>query len=1511
MDGAELTGSVVEKRIEHWKSKLLDISLKSRLINFKEGRSTLPIDLDDFNKFYQQLVYDGKKFLFSKKDSSSPNTLKLPIGDTEAGRRLYKIYLSAKESLTEQAVNTLYISFGLLEYSDNESAGTLLAPLVLVPVRIEKRKEPNKTVHPFILSFLEDDIQINPALRQRLLVHSNIDIDFEFEDIGEYFARLEEKVKEYGWKVVRERIYLSIFSFQKLSLYKDLCENKELAVNHPLVCALAGDKSMLDQIQGKKDDELAGEFDPYNTFYVLDVDSSQQEAIAAARKGISFVLQGPPGTGKSQTIANIIAQLLADGKKVLFVSEKSAALEVVKKRLDSAGLGHYILELHNADTAGKRWVLEQFEKSLVENKLYSVDESLINQLKESYDVLTTYCDELVSGQDENMPMYKVFERLAALDHVKFSDATINIPIDFAEYRKNFLLLEEIDQYEKQLREYRVSIFRHINNKGIGIFTDTMRESINKDLETALEAIEYLKDESERIWDISSLSFRCVSSLRALDQSIAPLINIPRTSYKLSDKWFALDIGRLKSIVSLCKVKADERDAIMKHLLLKYKNDVLTLGDVDEMYSMLSGIYSIFLFRWIDPKYRQYINKMRSLLLVDDHELSYEEVVQDVGQLSLYKRIEKEQAELCRELAAAIGEEHVSIHEVSSILEWVEQVRSVKEIDYKKLTSALLAGEDVSKVAASFRKHVDMFMDAYLRIADVFDAKMGELLKNIPWKGLCERLEYMYDNMDEISKWVELRNALDKLPPELYKMFEKSINDEDRNYKVSELYEKLFLQEYLRKTTLFYAKRGREFLDMTYNKFVESDREHKYFSRNRIIQMIESKKPKISLTSQSSELGLLKKEIGKSRRHKPLRKLFSEIKNLVFVLKPCFMMSPLSVARFIDPGDISFDVVIFDEASQIMVEDAISAIMRSKQAIIVGDSKQLPPTMFFKVNEDYDIEEDSEEAPSILDEASSILGTHTLKWHYRSRDESLIHFSNKYFYDNNLVTFPNNKIDSFAVQFEYVKNGVYERGGTRQNRVEAKRVVELIKEHFDTAPEKSLGVIAFSIAQQQVILEELEKFLTKYPSYNKYMNGDGLRQFFVKNLETVQGDERDVIILSVGYGRDSDGNFSINFGPINKEGGARRLNVAVSRAIEKVIVVSSILPSDIDESRTISEGVLMLKRYLEYALSGSMQRLREERYLPSHDLQKAVYKRLKEMGFEVYANIGSSKYSIDLAILSPDKESYAVGIEIDSAVYRHAKSVRDSDRIRREVLESLGWRIHRIWSYSWVINPEKEVEKILEILNMSEARRDENTKSNVHARIEMSSELSFAIKEYPEVSYGVVGSADTFMGQDFFRHVKEVVKVESPIEMDLLMDRIFAMFGIKKNERNIRRFEEVLALHLPNDEIFIDGTVVWSDKPKYFYTVRTGGDKARKPDYITLPELRLAILIVVSNAISISKEDIPREVLAIFGMPKRAPKFKGRVNLAVEELIRKGYLAEDGDKIMVSREFMEKAEGKGQ
>jgi very-short-patch-repair endonuclease len=471
---------------------------------------------------------------------------------------------------------------------------------------------------------------------------------------------------------------------------------------------------------------------------------------------------------------------------------------------------------------------------------------------------------------------------------------------------------------------------------------------------------------------------------------------------------------------------------------------------------------------------------------------------------------------------------------------------------------------------------------------------------------------------------------------------------------------------------------------------------------------------------SSELGTLLREVNKKKRHLPLRELFARIPSIILRLKPCLMMSPLAVSTYLNNKEIRFDLVIFDEASQVRPYDAISSIYRGRQLVVAGDQQQLPPTSFFErtasdeelTSDEADEEERLSDFESILDVCCTIgIPRRRLRWHYRSRREPLIAFSNQNFYDNELVTFPSvlDNPENPAVRFEYLPNGLWKSSSSGGfNAVEALKTAEFVMEHFRSNPNKTLGVIAFSQRQQLAILDELERLRRMDSSLEDAFSDDNEEPFFVKNLENVQGDERDVIFLSIGYGPDEDGRVAMRFGPLNRAGGERRLNVAVTRARLEMTVISSMRSHDIDLSRTSSVGAKLLRDYLNFAERGisALGSQGTEVGEDDHDspFEKGVAESLKQRGLEVRRQIGCSGYRIDLAVMDPENpDRFVLAIECDGATYHKSATARDRDRLRQEVLVSLGWTVVRIWSTDWVKDPIAQINRVVSAFEQCRAK----------------------------------------------------------------------------------------------------------------------------------------------------------------------------------------------------------------
>ena len=460
--------------------------------------------------------------------------------------------------------------------------------------------------------------------------------------------------------------------------------------------------------------------------------------------------------------------------------------------------------------------------------------------------------------------------------------------------------------------------------------------------------------------------------------------------------------------------------------------------------------------------------------------------------------------------------------------------------------------------------------------------------------------------------------------------------------------------------------------------------------------------------RQNQLRVLQREIQKRARHKPIRQLLNEAGRIIQDLKPVFMMSPLSIANYLDPDSVAFDLVVFDEASQVRPVDALGALLRADKAVVVGDSRQLPPSSFF--DRMVQSNDNDDEGESVTADIESILGlfasrgapSRGLRWHYRSRHESLIAFSNQEFYDGELVIFPSPDAGRQAtgLRFHHLPDAVYDRGRSAANQREAEAVAKAVMEHAVTAPGLSLGVAAFSQPQARAIEDRLEVLRLQDDSAEEFFATHPKEPFFVKNLENVQGDERDVIFISVGYGRDPTGQVSMNFGPLNNQGGERRLNVLITRAKHQCHVFANLRADDIDLSRTRSVGVRALKKFLAYAETGVMpvDVPYQSDFSVDSPFQREVARRLESLGYQVHQEVASGGKFVDIGIVDPQRPGrYIIGIECDGASYHSSHSARDRDRLREEVLEGLGWRLHHVWSTDWFTNPERELGRTIEAI----------------------------------------------------------------------------------------------------------------------------------------------------------------------------------------------------------------------
>ncbi len=688
-----------------------------------------------------------------------------------------------------------------------------------------------------------------------------------------------------------------------------------------------------------------------------------------------------------------------------------------------------------------------------------------------------------------------------------------------------------------------------------------------------------------------------------------------------------------------------------------------------------------------------------------------------------------------------------------------------------------------------------------------------------------------------------------------------------------------------------------------------------------------------------QVGVLWNQFERRRRFMPIRKLVKESGNAIQAIKPVFMMSPLSIANYLPPGAVNFDLVIFDEASQVKPVDALGAIGRGAQIVVVGDSKQLPPTSFFDSLVGPDQVEDDTEAPT--EDIESILGLfcsrgapqRMLRWHYRSRHESLIAVSNHLFYDDRLVVFPSpDRVRrELGLLYRRIGGAFYDRSKTRTNPTEAKAVAAAVMEHaraqlrLRVDLRDTLGVAAFSVAQMDAIEIELEILRRRNPSCEEFFSHHSSEPFFVKNLESVQGDERDVIFISVGYGRTADGYMAMSFGPLNRMGGERRLNVLITRARKRCEVFTGLSEADIDLSRTSSVGVAALKKFLAYAETGNIEIGTPTGREPESDFEEQLQRALTKFGHTVHTQVGCAGFFLDLAVVDPGQPGrYLLGIECDGARYHSARSARDRDRLQQAVLEGLNWRIHRIWSTDWFRNPEQELRKVLGAIEAAKVAYTDGPRKSSEVAVSASvrdRETPTATVPVSAVSSGSQnGTAPPYRCAEIRIHLNglelhlvdrrqlasklgEVVHIESPVHWMEAARRIATAVGVQKLGSRIQAaFQDAVRVGSRDHVFKAKGDFLWSremDEP----TVRDRSSlplASRKMELVAPEEVRSAIISVVRSSYGMAPDEIAPAVCRLFGFGRVTDDMRRHVEPQRDALVREGRLVSQGGSLVVSQ-----------
>ena len=1249
----------IETRVENWKKSLLDMTRRNRLLWYKPYRvGSLKLEKETFDNHVSDVInevddlaFRDKTWHFTTEEDPSENIKYVEEDKSEPEesilieertKALANIYKKIKQESEEKGLNIGYIAVGFLEwYERNDALTKIKTPLILIPIKIEQEARRS----PFVVSLNENEqITLNPIIKKKFESDFNIilndlptDLDGHLS-LRFYLDQISAQITDEANWVVNEDVVIDTFSFQNLAIWNDLDKNKKIVLDSPFSKVLAGG-SLEDEgfFYDKTDESNLDEVKSEDNLNIYETDSSQQEAIYRAKKGESFVIQGPPGTGKSQTITNIIAEMLYLGKRILFVSEKQAALDVVYSKLDKKNLSDFCLILHNSK-ARKQDVRDQIKKTLeLSSKRSNITNEAIRVYKDFDDMrkkLNAYTEKLHEEYDDGTTPYMLMGELDKLRDVK--DLVFDMPENFdwdMNYETEVInMFNRIEEYGKSL----IDDTKHFSNNYWkfykGKIDNTTKRSIQEKIGNINESI--LNDLISSISE-KNINTSCIEIFKFFDSIPFSQANCDEIKKQLSQ--YQNERAKLKNTMAklddLKKVNSKNRANILEN----FSEAFLDLSNPNEYQKKLINKYSSIKNRIFNKDYKKISDELNELSL---KKIKYDGYVEYLGKLIEYNT------------------------NIAAISEYENNIKNIN-----------------TKCKAIINK-----------ISSQINSKKQDILD------LTEKLDF--DSLLEYQHYLEAKNIILKE----YKLndFVEKIENIETIYKsdeISKIFKKRFLTLSLELTEFDkkYSKYNNLEHETDVDNFRKYDEKTLDISAARIRCKLISKMPSFSLFGNSmhgQELQLLQRELKKKSRLMPTRTLIKSLPTILPSLKPCMMMSPLTVSSYFGMNpDWKFDVVIFDEASQVKPEYAITSIIRGKQVIVAGDSKQMPPTSFFDATDDESDEYRDEENPqltnleSILDEMSSVFPDVYLNWHYRSKDESLILFSNNKFYNSRLATFSAPVINSdLGISFEYCKDGVWD--SKNGNRPEAEKVANIVFEHIKNHPEQSLGVVTFGKSQEYAISTAIDKLRDLYPEYESFFNENKTDAFFVKNLERVQGDERDKIIISWGYGKDRNGNFAMRFGPLALAGGERRLNVAISRARQSMIVVSSFRANEVRNTEN-NPQTKIIRDFIDYAEHGISALLGDnvssEEQAPVFDsgFEEDVYNVLKNNGYRLRTQVGSSGYRIDIAVIHPKIDGrFVLAIECDGAAYHSSRTARDRDILRQKILEAQGWKFYRIWSTDW-------------------------------------------------------------------------------------------------------------------------------------------------------------------------------------------------------------------------------------
>ena len=1457
-----------------------------------------------------------------------PDTLRRYISTT---------YARYKSSIRESGVNPLFICFGFLEWKESPTSDKkLYSPLLMLQVELDDEKKTSK----LSVSGTGDEISINHTLNEKLkrdfgitlpVINHQDEEDSPIFDVEEYLKIVEEEIAlPNNWKI-RNWASFGIYQAQNMPIYLDI--EKLLASNFSELL----EKLVTSNFEGERDSSSGELYDVDDRKITTEVpalinpaDASQFSAIVDVVRGKNLVIKGPPGTGKSQTITNIIAALMLDGKSVLFVAQKQAALDVVRNNLAAAGLEDYLLEVFSIK-GKKKIVMDSFAKRINHEPPQEPNDYFkkLEALHETKAQLNLHAGILAA--DYGSTGLKVHDVIWDTPDIDYEIPSGLIDI-FNNIKPNLVSGTDLNTDVSNLVFLKDSYAEIFGTKLIERFpVYKIKKHISnpieiKELQRELSSIyDLIAPTYEQFVDVVIENRELIDCLEDSQFETGPLKEFYTEGGEKSETWSVIRLllqDSKEDIFDYLKLK-DNLESTTKQFTAEKEfiessfdneNDLYSEKKIKEAIITLKGshLFSFFFSEW-----RKAHNLFKDLYKKETKHSGKEEA-ELLNKYHAFLRSRTKQQDNINDLKTKLKNLETKILSLNKEFNFELLNRFNKEKCNWILKDINTFHEDFNNAWLQMPGTVYSYIDLlnkttkYKERMKAFSDKLGIWQPRCIYKNmeLIVALKISLISIEDYMNWLNIKDKVENKDLLLfYKEFSKSDLENEkletvykyiiRKKQQKNLYDEhpglgLFSSSYINKLRSDLVTYDKEILELS-KKLVASgsnrqgDSAPSGNSRGRV--------------GEKTEMGLLNHVASVPNNRTTIREMFGRAMGAAISVKPCTLMSPLAVSQTLNLEEI-YDVVIIDEASQMKPEFSIPSIARAKQAVIVGDEKQLPPTTVFQARNAEDENDEDLSDESILDMANAVLHpARELLYHYRSRHEDLIRFSNAEFYENLMIPVtahsnqPNRGIKHiFLEDARYVPGTSAGPGGI--NPLEAKRVVAEVLKIMEERPHESIGVATMNQKQKDLIESEfqLQKsrniHALKYESYWQEKD-EGLHEFFIKNLENVQGDERDTIVISTLYGPHStDGSRGMfqRFGDINKASGWRRLNVLFTRAKNQIILVTSMVPGDIqDEGK--SRGIGVLKRYIAYAETKILQEGRANTSEIESPFQQWAIDQINSLdGFSCDWEIGAAGYRIDIGVKHEDYPyGYLLAVETDGASYHSTKSARDRDHLRQNILEGYGWHFHRIWSTDWISTPLSVRDKLHTAMKIRLNKCLESLEKIKEVNLELGNdENSIDIEasaddinifsgpqayEYPETNVADYMSIDknAFHTKAYRSQLRKgimgAIELESPISFNLLVERIRKAHGFHRAGQEIRHTINSaikdIKRTIHNDEAYF-----WSDdiNPDEYNDCRYPASGFREINNVAPEEIKV-IANYLSKENSINIVDMPKEISSFIGYSK--------------------------------------------